>query len=110
MCQEGSSARPDPRETLAQLNELQQKLKDSVEPATVVFFDLVASTRYRRDHGATRGLDKAEQHNSIVSGAILDHRGEIVKLLGDGVMAMFRDDENGIPHPIRALQAGLDAI
>ena len=107
---ENDTKRPDTRETLEQLRKLQQKLKESVELATVVFFDLVASTKYRRDHGAPKGLDKAEQHNNIVSASVLNHGGEIVKLLGDGVMAMFRGDENGVPHPIRALQAGLDSI
>ena len=102
--------RPDPRETLEQLRELQRELKTSVEPATVAFFDLVGSTKYRRDHGASKGLNKAEQHNSIVSESVLNHGGEIVKLLGDGVMAMFRDDASSVPHPIRALQAGLDAV
>lgn len=102
--------RPNPLETLKQLRKLQQELKESVEPATVVFFDLVASTKYRRDHGPTKGLDKAEQHNSIVSESILNHGGEIVKLLGDGVMAMFQGEEQAVSHPIRALQAGLDAI
>lgn len=85
-------------------------LQKHTEVATIAFFDLVGSTRFRRVRGPVAGLMKAERHNMLVSEAIVAHNGEIVKWLGDGVMAMYRGNENGMDHPIRALHSAAEAI
>lgn len=104
----------DPFEQLLEakktLKEKLQALKDNSRPATVVFFDLVASTKFRRVHGSVEGFRKARQHNFLVSEAIRDQSGDIVKWSGASVMAMFLGEVEGVVHPIRALKAGLGAL
>src|SRR5712692_198481 len=98
------------------LERLFRQLKDRKEdfrqlaglttPATVMFLDLVGSTGYRISHGADKALDKAYTHNVVVGESVRLQGGYVVKWLGDGVMALFLDDNNlG-----RALLAGSDAV
>ncbi|MCH7728118.1 MAG: adenylate/guanylate cyclase domain-containing protein [Planctomycetes bacterium] len=94
------------------LREAEDILKRSTSFATIVFFDLVGSTRYRRTHGAVRALKKSQLHNAIVSKAVLAFDGEIVKWLGDGVMAKFLapNSADAESHQQSAIGASLRAL
>ena len=97
-------------ENLGELHRLTDRLKDAKTPATVVFFDLVGSTDFRRNYGEERALPKAIRHNLIVSQCIEGQSGHVVKWLGDGVMGVFHGEVEGRNHPYRALCAALQGV
>lgn len=94
----------------ANLSQEAEKLRNEKSPGTVVFFDLVGSTDYRRRHGNEKGLQKAFVHNSIVSRAVKNYGGQVVKWMGDGVMGCFTHENCGDNHPMRALDAALAGL
>jgi class 3 adenylate cyclase len=58
--------------------------------ASIVFTDIVDSTRRAAELGAARWRDLVGEHNRKASMAIDRHRGRLVKTTGDGVLAQFR--------------------
>jgi len=57
--------------------------------ATILFTDIVDSTRKAADLGDTKWQTILEQHNSMVTNEILRFRGTVVKNTGDGFLATF---------------------
>jgi class 3 adenylate cyclase len=57
--------------------------------ATVLFTDIVDSTRRASDLGDRRWRDLLDEHDRIIQRGIDRHRGRKVKSLGDGVLATF---------------------
>jgi len=64
--------------------------------ATMVFTDIVDSTRSAREFGAARWRDLVGEHNRKASAAIDRHRGRLVKTTGDGVLAQFDGAERAV--------------
>src|ERR1700730_2466137 len=58
----------------------------------VLFADLCDSTSYKINRGDVDGLIKTHAHNTIVGDAVGRNRGEIIKYIGDEVMATFSHD------------------
>ena len=83
-----------------------QTFQQGSEEAAILFADLVGSTEFKRDHTALQGLAKTVLHNDTIRAAITQHQGNVVKILGDGVMGIFQ----GSDACANALQAGLAAI
>jgi class 3 adenylate cyclase len=67
--------------------------------ATVLFTDLVASTPTAYAQGDARWREILDDHDRIVRRAVQHHRGRLVKMTGDGVLATF-------DGPARAIHAG----
>jgi class 3 adenylate cyclase len=80
-----------------------ERFRQESEPACVLFADLVGSTEYKQRWGDLRGLVKTAAHNRVVTEAVRQAGGLIVKYLGDGVMAVFREDN----AERRAIQSAL---
>jgi class 3 adenylate cyclase/pimeloyl-ACP methyl ester carboxylesterase len=57
--------------------------------ATVLFSDIVESTRQAAELGDTRWRRKLDEHDRIMRRLIEQHRGRLIKSTGDGVMATF---------------------
>lgn len=57
--------------------------------SVVLFTDLVASTRLADVHGDLVAVGLRRTHDAIVSAAVAEHGGEIVKFTGDGSLARF---------------------
>src|SRR6476646_7490078 len=87
-----------------------ENLRNGKSLATVIFFDLIGSTGYRRRYGAEKGLKKAYIHNVHVSRAIVRAGGYVVKWLGDGVMGCFTHEGCGDAHAMKALHAALQTL
>lgn len=95
-------------DTEAVLDEIEQFLtgtrgtadSDSVL-ATVLFTDIVDSTRRAAELGDRDWSDLLEAHNRIVRDALVRYRGEEVNTLGDGFLAIF----DGPARAIRCAQA-----
>jgi class 3 adenylate cyclase/DNA-binding CsgD family transcriptional regulator len=64
-------------------------MSGQTETWTVVFTDLVASTSLRAQIGETAFDAFRHHHDALLRSCVSGHRGEVVKLLGDGVMAAF---------------------
>ncbi len=64
--------------------------------ATMVFTDIVDSTRRAAELGAARWQDVVGEHNRKASMAIDRHRGRLVKTTGDGVLAQFDGAERAV--------------
>ena len=94
----------------AELVKELQLLRGLKKPGTVIFFDLVGSTGYRRRYGSELGLMKAFLHNRTVTEAIERAGGRMVKWMGDGVLGCFSSERCGENHAFQALRAALGAL
>jgi len=73
--------------------------------ASIVFTDIVDSTRRAEQLGAARWRDIVGEHNRKAAAAIDRHRGRLVKTTGDGVLAQF----DGAERAVRSASAIRDA-
>jgi class 3 adenylate cyclase len=64
--------------------------------ASIVFTDIVDSTRRAEELGAARWRDLVGEHNRKALAAIDRHRGRLVKTTGDGVLALFDGAERAV--------------
>ena len=64
--------------------------------ATVLFTDIVDSTRRATDLGDRRWRDVLERHNQVVRQSLERFRGDEVKTMGDGFLATFDGPARGI--------------
>lgn len=77
----------------------------SRKPITILFTDIVDSTRYWGRRGDIEGRLMVDQHNRLVFPVIRKFKGKIVKTIGDAVMASFDSKENAILAAIGIQQA-----
>jgi predicted ATPase/class 3 adenylate cyclase len=72
---------------------------------TFLFTDVEGSSRlWEREPARMRGA--MERHDAIVKAAVTGHRGKVVKMLGDGVHAVFDDPLDAVVAAV-AIQRGL---
>jgi len=83
----------------------QRDARDEQILASIVFTDIVDSTRHATELGAARWRDLVGEHNRKASTAIDRHRGRLVKTTGDGVLAQF----DGAERAVRGAAAIRDA-
>ena len=69
----------------------------------MLFTDLVDFSRWALDAGDAPAVELLRKVGDVLDDAVLAHRGEIVKRLGDGLMAAF-------DHPANAVEAALDGL
>jgi pimeloyl-ACP methyl ester carboxylesterase len=98
-----------PEVTLGEIQEFLTGARDAPEPdrmlATVLFTDIVDSTRTAADLGDSRWREALERHQRTVRDALGSFRGREVKSIGDGFMATF----DGPARAIECARAILDA-
>ncbi len=91
----------------AEVEELLTGVRPSLEPdrvlATVLFTDVVASTRRATELGDQSWRALMESHDARVRAELLRHGGREVKTLGDGFLAVF-------DGPARAIRCALAAV
>jgi class 3 adenylate cyclase/DNA polymerase III delta prime subunit len=80
-----------------------------IETVTVMFTDVAGSTALRERVGEDEAERLRLAHDAIVSGAVDEHDGTVVKHLGDGVMATFASSAQAVSAAV-AIQQGLDRI
>lgn len=68
----------------------------------VMFTDLAGFSSWALEAGDHQAIELLRQVSDVLEPSILDHRGEVVKRLGDGLMAAFGDGQS-------AVAAALDA-
>jgi class 3 adenylate cyclase len=67
---------------------------------TILFTDMVGSTRFYRQLGDPAAFVKVKEHFGEVFDLVSEHRGAVVKTIGDAVMASFSD-------PLEAIKASI---
>lgn len=72
---------------------------------TVVFTDLVDSTRLRAELGEERADRWQRNHDEMCRRAVNDHHGVIVKNTGDGIMAVFESATSAVNGAIAVQHA-----
>ncbi|MDH4113553.1 MAG: adenylate/guanylate cyclase domain-containing protein [Actinomycetota bacterium] len=89
------------------------RAKPQVPPA-VVFVDIAGYTRLAEEQGDHAAARLATEFAGLVSHGTADHRGRLVKLLGDGAMLQFPDAPSAVRGAIdlveRAKQTGLPPL
>ena len=84
--------------------------RTAVEPdrvlATVMFTDIIESTRRGAELGDRRWRDLVERHDQLMRRELERHRGREVKTMGDGFLATF----DGPARAIRCACAARDAV
>src|SRR5262249_52757261 len=81
-------------------SEIDEELRRHKTKVTVFFTDVVGSTTYFDRFGDTAGLLLLHRHDNLVTRAVADFRGTVVKTIGDSVMAEFSE-------PILAVRAAV---
>lgn len=80
--------------------------------AVVWFSDLRGSTKLADSQSREAYLATLNQYFDSVAGAVIEHGGEVLKFIGDAVLAIFPIDDPDNPQPVactRALAAVADA-
>jgi class 3 adenylate cyclase len=83
----------------------QREARDERTLTSIVFTDIVDSTRRAEELGPAPWRDLVGEHNRKASTAIDRHRGQLVKTTGDGVLAQF----DGAERAVRGAAAIRDA-
>ena len=90
----------DPDDIVDEVEEFLTGERHDREPdrvlATVLFTDIVGSTKHATALGDRRWTDLLEQHDRLVRRELGRHRGREVKTTGDGVLATFDGPARGI--------------
>jgi class 3 adenylate cyclase len=74
------------------------------ETATILVTDLVGSTSLRSDVGEDAAEILRRSHDALVSDAISRHGGQVVKGLGDGLLARFASAGDAVAAAVAVLQ------
>ena len=80
-------------------------LQPGAATMTVLFTDLVGSTAMRSALGDDRADLVRREHDDLLARVIDDHRGVVVKGLGDGIMAVFQAPSEGVAAAVAIQQA-----
>jgi class 3 adenylate cyclase/formylglycine-generating enzyme required for sulfatase activity len=81
-------------------SEIDKELRRHKSKVTVFFTDVVGSTTYFDRFGDTAGLLLLHRHDNLVTSAVEEFQGMVVKTIGDSVMAEF-------PEPVLAVRAAI---
>jgi class 3 adenylate cyclase len=96
----------DPGQIMDEVEEFLTGSRHAAEPdrmlATVMFTDIVDSTRQAAEVGDRRWRELVERHDQLVRRELERHRGREVKTMGDGFLATF-------DGPARGIRAAVDA-
>jgi len=83
-------------------------IRGSTKPVTILFTDIVDSTRFWDIEGDLKGRLMVDQHNRLVFPVIKKFKGKIIKTIGDSVMASFDSPDNALRAGI-GIQQSLEA-
>ena len=89
------------------LPESEQQGPDcQMQSMAVMFTDMAGSSRFAEKFGARAALQKRKRHNQLLLPLIATHRGRLVEIVGDALMAVFEETANAA-HCAIAMQRRL---
>jgi class 3 adenylate cyclase/tRNA A-37 threonylcarbamoyl transferase component Bud32 len=71
--------------------EIDAQIRQHKNAITVLFTDVVGSTRFFEHNGDTAGLVMIHRHDEVTARAIKQHHGKVLKTIGDSAMAEFSE-------------------
>ena len=74
--------------------KLEDYFRNKADKTVIFFADLVGSTLYKQQRPFVMGLNKTRIHNQIITEIVRKHKGEVVKYIGDAVLARFDMKQN----------------
>jgi tetratricopeptide (TPR) repeat protein len=83
---------------------IEEYSKDSIRKMAVLFTDIVGSSKYFKAHGDIAGRRMLKLHQDMASPIIAGFRGNVVKMLGDSVMAFFLSPDEALKSAIKLQQ------
>jgi len=81
-------------------SSITREIKQSQKQVTILFTDIVFSTMHWDLNGDIKGRLMVDKHNRLVMPVVQHFRGEVVKTIGDSVMAMFNRPADAIKAAI----------
>lgn len=85
--------------------EAEIQIEQLKTPVTVLFTDIKDSTAFFETHGDVEGLAMVHRHNTLLFPVVERYHGEVVKTVGDAIMARFDDPRNALRAAIAMQQA-----
>jgi class 3 adenylate cyclase len=80
-----------------EIKNLDEKIKNvCTKPVTLLFTDIVGSTKYFETMGDIEGRYMIETHNNLLFPVISSFKGKVIKTIGDSIMASFNDPVQGV--------------
>jgi serine/threonine protein kinase/class 3 adenylate cyclase len=76
--------------------EIDEQLRRHKNALTVLFTDVVGSTRFFERNGDTAGLVMIHRHDELAARAIQQYEGKVVKTIGDSAMAEFSNPGSAV--------------
>lgn len=81
------------------------QIERSKRRVTVLFTDIVGSTRFWEEHGDTVGRLMVDRHNRLLFPIVRAYGGRVLKTIGDSIMASFRKPHKALLAAIAMQQA-----
>ncbi len=75
-----------------------------VQNIAVLFTDVVDSTQYFKTHGDVAGREMLRVHQEVASPIVAEFRGQVIKMLGDSVMAYFLSADEALKAAVKMQQ------
>lgn len=75
------------------------------KPVSLLFTDIVGSTKYFENKGDIAGRQMIQTHNDLLFPIIKSYEGRIIKTIGDSIMASFEDPLNSVECAIKMQEA-----
>ncbi len=77
-------------------NSIVRQIKSSRKQVTIMFTDMVGSTKLWDTGGDIKGRLMVDIHNRLIFPVIKHYKGKIVKTIGDAIMAAFNHPESAV--------------
>ncbi len=81
-----------------------RQIEKSKAEVTILFSDIVHSTRFWDKHGDTAGRLMLDLHNKLLFPVVTTFRGTVIKTIGDAIMASFKSPRDAIRAAIAMQQ------
>jgi len=78
---------------------------DPLKNIAVLFTDVVGSTNYFKKYGDMDGREMLRQHQNLATPIIHEYRGNLIKAIGDSVMASFSGPSDALRAAIKMQRA-----
>jgi len=89
-------------EFLRKKAEIEQAIRERFQrEITVMFTDIASSTEFYEIYGDIEGRSMIQRHHDLLKPVVEKHRGQVLRALGDGLMATFE-------HPPDAARAAVE--
>jgi class 3 adenylate cyclase len=94
---------------LFRIHHLAPGLRLNIQSLTLLFTDLKDSTRLYGAVGDAYAYELVQEHFNLLTQAVREHAGAVVKTMGDAIMATFNEPQEGVQAALQMLRS-IDAL